>query len=464
MTQSWSIAGRLTRWYALTIGVLVVAVTSITAWFVSESIARTLDALVLEEVDEMQAHFATSQKTPEDFAELARRFNLEHPENPLAWRAWSRSTGEVWQEVGSERLLGEMPAEPGVIGRTFAPARGLRYRMEELEPDLVMCLVVDGSWQVALLRNFLALLGLVTLVFAALAIALGSWFGRRLAGHLRSVADQARAVTAPSADAKLQVQGAPEEICEVADALCEMLRNIRRESDRAQLMAAGLAHELRSPIQNLVGEADVALLRERTAPEYRKVIESQLEELRDLARVVDNLVMLCSPSAANGATALERFDLGREAEMRLRKFRTGADRTGVAVDLEAEGDLTVDGDRETLLLALHNLVSNAIDWSPRGERVRVSLRGNADAIEIVVDDAGPGIAETERESIFEPFYRGPSADKGRIGYGLGLALTRTAVVAHGGSIEVGVSPSGGARFRIEIPRTSPARNGVRGAA
>lgn len=465
MRPSWSIASRLTRWYALTIGLLVVSVTAISTWFVSESIARELDALVLEELDEMGAAFPITGRTRDDFTAIAHDLNREHPENPFAWRVWSAETGELWQEVGNKWLVDQMPDSPEALGRTSAPTAGLRYRLERIEPDLVMGLMVDGSWQVALLRRMFLLFGLVTIVFASLAIALGSWFGRRLAGHLRSVASQVRAVQAPSVDANLQVEGAPEEIRQVADALSEMLRNIRRESDRARLMTAGLAHELRSPIQNLIGEASVALLRGRSDPEYRKVIESQVEELRDLARVVDNLVALCSPLAAETPVALERFDLGEEAQMRLHKDRAQAARTGVELELAVEGNLSVDGDREALLLALHNLVSNAIKWSPRGGSVRVVLRGERERIEVLVDDSGPGIPTAERERIFEPFYRGPSADKGRIGYGLGLALTRTAVRAHGGRIEVETSPSGGSRFRIEIPRGGPTPTGpLRGAA
>ncbi len=449
---TWSLAGHLTRWYALSIGAFVVVVTAISLWFLGQSVARELDALVLEELHEMQASFPNAGGSIEDFHELAQEFEDEHPANPMAWRVWERGSGELWSEFGDAPLLSGIPDAPGAFDETITPRAGLRMRTEPLAPDLVVCLAVDGTWQLALLRRFFVLLGAVTVTAAFAAIAFGNLLGRRLAGHLRSVAEQARSVNAATDDAALQVEGAPEEILDVANALCDMLQNIRREHDRARLMTAGMAHELRSPIQNLLGEGEVALLRERTAEEYRAVIESQLEEVRDLARVVGNLISLCAPAGEGSTTPLEHFDLGQEADLRLMKDRDQAARRGVRVELEASGDLTVDGDREALLLALHNLVSNAINWSPKEAVVRVSLDGSSRRIEIIVDDAGPGVAETERAHIFEPFYRGKSTEHGRVGYGLGLALTRAAVKAHGGAIEVGDSSLGGARFRMTIPR------------
>lgn len=452
MSRSWSIAGHLTRWYALIIGLLVVTVAGISAWFLDESIARELDALVVEELHEMEAAFPNTARTLADFGELADEFDREHSANPLAWRVWDMETGEVWGEFGQRRMLHELPSEPGELGVTMTPRSGIRFRAEELCDGLVLGLLVDGSWQLALLRKLLLLLAIITVVAGLAAIAFGGLLGKRLAAHLQSVAEQARAVQVPTDDARLQVEGAPEEIREVADALCEMLAKIRRESDRARLMTAGLAHELRSPIQNLLGEAEVALLRERSAEEYRAVIESQMEELRDLARVVDNLISLCSPSPEDSSVVLEHFDLGQEADLRLRRDRAQAGRRGVELLLEASGDLAVDGDREALLLALHNLVSNAVKWSPADGRVRVRLSGTEEEVEMTVDDTGPGVEPAERERIFEAFYKGKSTERGRVGYGLGLALTKAAVLAHGGSIEVAESPLGGARFRIRIPR------------
>jgi two-component system heavy metal sensor histidine kinase CusS len=231
-----------------------------------------------------------------------------------------------------------------------------------------------------------------------------------------------------------------------------MLANIRQHTDRARLMTAGMAHELRSPIQNLMGETEVALMRERDASEYRRVLESHYEELASLGRVVDNLVSLCAPTNTDANLPREGFDLAREARLRLGREHQQAERHGVRLELESHGDTQLSGDREAMLLALRNVVANAIEWSPAGANVAIDLAGEEGSVRVTVDDAGPGIPAPERERVFEPFYRGKQREGKRIGYGLGLALTRSAIEAQGGQVTVEDSPLGGARILIVVPR------------
>ncbi|MFT5285651.1 MAG: two-component system heavy metal sensor histidine kinase CusS, partial [Planctomycetota bacterium] len=313
--KRWSIPGWLTRWLALTVGVSILSLSSLSAWFVRESVERELDALVLEELHEMRAELS-QDPTRLGFERLTLEYAREHPANPLAWRAWTAEPITLWGEFGPAELLAIAPTDPGELDRTIEPKSGFRWRTEQLDSGLIVGILVDGAWQFDFLRRLTFILIGFGAVVATVTTAGGVFLGRRLAGHLHGVADQVREVHAPSETQELSVEGAPEEIREVADALCEMLAKIRREQDRAQLMSRGLAHELRSPIQNLMGEAEVSLLRNRSVEEYRAVLESQVEELRDLGRVVDNLVMLCSPSQSEPLVS-ERFNLKDEASLRL---------------------------------------------------------------------------------------------------------------------------------------------------
>ena len=460
--KRWSIPSWLTRWFTLTVGVAVLALSGLSLWFVRESVQRELDGLVLEELHEMRSDFEPGMDVA-GFQELIDKYAQEHSVNPLAWRVWDGETGELWGEFGSPQLLALAPARFGELKRTIRLDSRLRWRAELLPSGFVVGLLLDGEWQSALLTQVTwAVFGVGGLA-ALLALASGAFLGRRLAGHLHEVAAQVRAVQVPSTDQELSVEGAPEEIREVADALCEMFENIRREQDRATLMTAGLAHELRSPIQNLMSEAEVALLRNRKVEEYREVLASQFAELRDLGRVVDNLVMLCSPGET-GNQVLEQIDLEKEAKLRIERNRGAAERAGVLIELETHGDLQLKGDREALTLALNNLVGNAVQWSPKGATVHVRIHGEPEAVEISVDDSGPGVPEGERAKIFEPFYQGPHSGRPegeepvgssvgrRVGYGLGLALVMSAVTAHRGQVRVEDSDLGGARFVVRIPR------------
>lgn len=451
--KRWTLAGRLTAWF-VGLTMAVIAVTSAAgAWFLKSSIDRELDALAVEELHELRAIFRDDAPTPPELEEVVRELAREHPAVSLAWRLFHRTTGAILAEFGVTDLLGHAEHAPSILGRTLRPEQGLRWRAEEITRDSDLCvgLMIDGSARFAALRRFgqlvLAILGLGVVA----SLAAGGLFCRRASGMLRQVAESARAIQRLDGDVEVRVNDAPEEIRVVAEAFTETLRNVRSETARARLLISGLAHELRSPIQNLLGESDVLLLRERAPGEYRSALESHAEELRDLGRVVDNLVTLCaSPDGLDDAR--EDFDLAREIDLRLPRENARAQRQGVILDVESTGDLRMTGDREAVLLVLRNLIANAIDWSPGGEVVTVRLEGGSSGVEVTVDDAGPGVPEPERARIFDPFYRGPSCNGRRAGYGLGLALSRSAVEAHGGRIEVSTNPAGGARFVAFFPR------------
>ena len=219
-------------------------------------------------------------------------------------------------------------------------------------------------------------------------------------------------------------------------------------------MSAGLAHELRSPIQNITGAADVALLKPRSASEYVDVLQRVARESRELGVVVDNLVALIGTSSFETRPAEERFDLSEELSFRLARDIEQAREQGVSIQLALPEATPIHGDREAILLALRNIIGNAIRWAGNGGEVRVRLHSEEEqAVRIEVEDSGPGIPRAERDKVFEPFYRSPDVRGKRSGYGLGLALARTAILALGGSIEVGDSGSlGGAEFIIELGR------------
>jgi len=447
--KRWSIARRMTVWFAATTASLILMIVGLSGWFLYQSVVRELDALAKEELDEARVLFGATAGTVEDLGHITQELAEEHPANPLAWRVWERD-GTPWAEFGSAELLAHMPSfdQPGEV--TVGLGKGLRWRIESLG-ERRLGLVLDGSAQQVLLRRYGVFSGVLVVVSSLLAWFVASALSRKTSRMLRLVAQGARAVREPRSAIEFSGADLPEEIGDVADALSEMLAKIRSETERADLMTSGLAHELRSPIQNLMGEAEVALLRDREPDEYRRVLESQVEELRELARAVDNLVTLCSRRELEETS--ETFDLGQEARLRFLRDTVQAARRGVRLELECSGELGLEGDREALLLALRNLVSNAVEWSPESAAVHVSIEGGPEQIEIRVEDEGPGIPSDVRERVFEPFQQGPQGEGRRVGFGLGLALARTAVEIHGGSIAIEDGAQGGALLRVRLPRS-----------
>ena len=291
------------------------------------------------------------------------------------------------------------------------------------------------------------------LVLAAVPIAASLFAGRLVAGHVSKLLGSAakRVLEMDPEDEEGADLGVyPAEICAAAEVLRSKLDDVQGMAKTARLMSSGLGHELRSPLQNLMSEVDLALLKEREPAEYRRILLSQKEELHKLGRMVDNLLALCAAHESRRHGAVEVFDIGKEADIRLERERALAKKQQVQLQVEQLGELDYEGDREATMLVLRNLVTNAIDWSPEGGVVNVLLTGEEGEIEIIVDDSGPGLAATDRERIFDPKHRGRQGAS--VSYGLSLALTKQAVEMHDGTIEADASPLGGLRFRVHLPR------------
>lgn len=448
--KPWRLGRRITLAFGLTAFTLSLSLALLSGWMVWTSLHAEIDALAREELEEAQAYFRDRPFDSAEFRVVAGEMTLLHDETPLAWRVLD-AHGTVHEEFGPRDLLALFPSGWGTPSGPLPLGSGLRWIHGPLGEHMEVGVLVHGVEQLERFRLFsIAAAGFIVLS-TGLATLAGSLLGRRVSGLLDRVARSAQVEDENSIADPWEGTRAPEEIRTVLEALRENLRRTRAESEHTQLMTSGLAHELRSPLQNLMGESQVTLLRDRTPVEYKRVLESQLEELGELSRAVDNLVNLCADGEARKRMGRERFDLADELRLRLAREFQLARRREVAMELEAEGPLLLDGDRESLLLALRNIVTNAIEWAPPGGNVIIHAQRVEGGIELLVDDDGPGVPPERRERLFEPFQRGGLARGRRVGFGIGLALTRVAVETHGGAIEIGDSPLGGARFRIFLP-------------
>jgi signal transduction histidine kinase len=453
--RTWSLAGRLTRLFVVTTLVFVGTIAVTSAVFLNSSVQAEIDQMAGEELEEADASFRNSEFSLDRFEEsIVQEEKERHRDTPMAWRLWVDSGGkrEVYERGDTQLLSAAIPEYR--VERT-QPQRmdgNLRWGTVRINPNVTIGLVLDGSVRAERMRSYLWTAGILLFVSVLATLVAARIFFQRVTGILHTVAERTRAARPTETQAHFEIEGAPREIDEVVEALQDSLEKIRVESEQARVFTAGIAHELRSPVQNLIGETEVALIAHRDVETYRQVLRSHLEELRSLGDAVDNLVTICSQNETRRTSLRETFDLAHEAQLRLRREQALAERLGIDLDIALKGDAELHGDREAILRALRNLTQNAIQWSPPGGRVAVEIQGEKDNVRITVDDEGPGVPENLHGQIFEPFFRGPSAHGRRIGYGLGLALTRTAAEDQGGSIAVKTSPNGGARFELVLPR------------
>jgi signal transduction histidine kinase len=235
----------------------------------------------------------------------------------------------------------------------------------------------------------------------------------------------------------------------LADSFNLMLDRLEDAFARQRAFASDASHELRTPLTVIRGQLEVlSRQRDPSADDVRRVERLVRTEILRMERLVDDLLVL---ARADERDFLRRrpVDLGPFAEELLDGARPTANRHFELGPIPA-GVLDADPDR--LAQALRNLLRNAVEYTSDGGLVRLTGSASADRVTLAVEDDGPGIPQSHRERVFDRFHRMDSArTRVRGGAGLGLAIARAIVEAHGGSMYAEESPEGGARVVIELP-------------
>lgn len=230
------------------------------------------------------------------------------------------------------------------------------------------------------------------------------------------------------------------------------MRPIRDAFDAQLRFVADASHELRTPAAVIRATAEVLARESLVSPESGPLIEDIVDESDRLGRLVGDLLMLSSGDTTDLAMDRRPVDLVELARAAVRRVAPLAEERGVDVVVDAAEAVTVNGDRDRLLQLVLILVDNAIDHTPTGTPVQVAVGRRGSAALLSVTDQGPGIPVDARERVFQPFARLDSGARRRPGgAGLGLAIARRLVVAHGGGIAVTAGPGGGARFEVTLP-------------
>ncbi|MGA0571242.1 heavy metal sensor histidine kinase [Variovorax sp. VNK109] len=302
-----------------------------------------------------------------------------------------------------------------------------------------------------LIRVLVGYVALATLV----AGVLGWWAAKNGLAPLRAMRSRAMAITAQRLDERMPTQEFPVEMADLATTLNEMLRRLKEEFDRLSEFSSDLAHELRTPINNLMTQTQVTLSQARSSDEYRDILASNAEEYQRLARMVADMLFLAKADHGLILPSTEKIAVHDETRALYDFYEALAEEKQVR--LELVGQAEVWGDRLMLRRALSNLLSNAIRYTPAGERVVIDVMGNANGTTVNVLNAGPPIDEQIVPRLFDRFFR---ADKSRKqldsdGAGLGLSITQAIVHAHGGSMSVS-SVDGMTCFSMHFPSTRSA--------
>jgi two-component system heavy metal sensor histidine kinase CusS len=281
--------------------------------------------------------------------------------------------------------------------------------------------------------------------------------GYRIARHgirpVEEIAATARRITSTNLRERIGSEGYPSELASLAGTFNEMLERLEESFERISRFTADIAHDLRTPVNNIRGEAEVALTRARTVDEYRDVLESSLEEAVRLSELIGNLLFLARAESPLTELHRENVNIGELLTTVRDYYEASATGAGVSLIMnDGAESLDEELDRSLMLRAVSNLVSNAIAHTPPGGTVTLAATDDGAAIRIEVSDTGVGIPAEALPRVFDRFFRvDPSRSKTSGGTGLGLAIVQSILTLHGGSAEIGSQLGRGTRVTLRIP-------------
>ncbi len=288
---------------------------------------------------------------------------------------------------------------------------------------------------------------------SVMAVLLAAWVARSVARPLQRMAEAATSVAKGDFSQEVPVSG-PSEVRSVATAFNRMTAQVKRARQAQQDFLANISHELRTPLTSIRGFSQAIMDGTANTPELAAHVAGIIhEEAGRLSRMVDELLDLARIESGQMTMERERLDLGGIIRAVAERFSIRAHEAGISLEVTVEPLPTVIGDGDRLAQVLTNLIDNAIKYTPSGGTISVCAAPDGDGVKITVSDTGEGIPEEELPRLFERFYR---VDKSRSrrdrgGVGLGLAISREIVIAHGGTIGAENVPGAGARFTVWLP-------------
>ena len=361
--------------------------------------------------------------------------------------------GQRWYD-SSIKVPDVLPQQSGLstVSNNDTEYRVLNAPLYPDKPDSPkLTLLLDITHHQHFLQRMQHLIWL-TVGLSALATALlGAWAARSGLRPLRRMSAVARGISAQSLNARLSEAQMPPELAEMAHSFNAMLARLDDSFQRLSAFSADIAHELRTPLSNLLTHTQVTLTRPRPIEDYREALHSNLEELQWMAQLVNDMLYLAKADHGLLMPKREPLTLADEADALLEFFAPLAE--DAAVTLSREGTARIEGDRSMLRRALSNLLDNALRFTPASGEVRLAIQDLPNTVRVSVENTGGGISAQLLPRLFDRFYRAdPARQEGSSEHaGLGLAITQSIVRAHGGQIHC-ESDRGWTRFVIELPK------------
>jgi len=476
----WSLAARLTIWYAGSAFLLILAVVAFLDWMLARSLDRENDNQI---TDQVRVLHDLMEERPGDLEAVRQEAEQEFQsrQHTQVYIRLLDGAGKVLVETpGMAQLLPPTQFPPPLPARKrpdtgknsvqqgeqrrSADGRPLRVMSVEMDPPQrgsipngstiqVVQAAMDRSSEAELLAEYRSNLGLVLAAGLIVCIIVGHQIAYRGLQPVRLVADTARRIDTTNFGERIDSTGLPGDLLDLAVTFNRMLDRLERSFTRLNQFSADIAHELRTPVNNLRGEIEVALGKRRAPERYEELLASNLEDCDRLTRLIESLLFLAKAENPRTQFVKEVIDVGQELATVCEFYEAAANEKKLTLAAIAPKKITAALSRTLFQRAVCNLVENAMTHTPQGGTVTLSAAQTESAVSVIVADTGSGIPAEHLPHVFDRFYR---ADQVRSSVarniGLGLSIVKGIVDLHGGDIRVASQKGQGTRVTMSFPK------------
>jgi len=291
--------------------------------------------------------------------------------------------------------------------------------------------------------------------FALLTLTCCGWFlANQALAPVIQITESARQITAENLNARLPIHEPQDELSSLSDTINSMLARLEESFNRVMQFSADASHELRTPLAILKGETEVSLRWAKSEEELRQTLESNLEEINLMSRILEDLLVLAKSEAKDLHLDIEEFSLSDLLQDIYIHAKTLAEPKQhlIHLRLQVDSEIHLWGDQIQLYRMLLNIINNSIKYTRPGGIIELSLQVEKNEVIITVQDSGVGIPKEHLTHIFDRFYRVDAArNREDGGTGLGLSIVKAIIMAHGGTIDVASVVGEGTTFTITLP-------------
>lgn len=333
----------------------------------------------------------------------------------------------------------------------FLYPRLINMLHEAYRPHIVATAQHQDNYQHTVIAECRTDMSILLLAGTLGATLLGHFITRRSLRRLDDLTHAMDNITSSSLKQRIDPNDWPKELQQLGITFNHMLDRLDDDFVRISQFTADIAHELRSPIHNLMGETEIALSKEKTPDDYRHLLTINLDEYKHLSRLIENLLFLARMDNQQITLEKERVFIHHEIEKICQFYHAAAEEK--SIQLLHQGEAVTHGNHTLLRRAFSNLIANALYYTPPKGIVQITSETMADQkIKITIRDTGVGIAKDHLDKIFDRFYRVDAARAQESGgTGLGLAIVKSIVELHQGAIDITSEPGKGTTISVVLP-------------